>query len=88
MVQCGDDVLLSQSVYERCHSTPLHGLVSILFRTATLHLSHFVFNICEITRDVSLDVGYLFVGIVAKQRRRVAAKSDGADSLLRLRLGL
>ena len=41
MVQCKNDVLLSQSVYERCHSTPLLGLVSILFHTATLHLSHF-----------------------------------------------
>ena len=77
MVQCGDDVLLSQSVCERCHSTPLHGLVSILFRTATLHLSHFVFNIYEITHDISLDVGYLFVGIVAKQQRRMTAKVVG-----------
>ena len=40
MVQCKDDVLLSQSVCERCLSTPLHGLVSILFCMATLHLSH------------------------------------------------
>ena len=29
------------STKEVDHSTPLHGLVSILFRTATLHLSHF-----------------------------------------------
>ena len=45
MVQCRNDVLLSQLVYERCHSAPLHDLVCILFHMATLHLSHFVKNV-------------------------------------------
>ena len=30
MVHCKDDVFLSQIVYDRRHSTPLHGLVSII----------------------------------------------------------
>ena len=31
MMQYSDDVLLTQSVYKRCHSTPLHNLDTILF---------------------------------------------------------